>query len=108
MIYVLHFDRPFKHARHYVGFTSRKKCDVRIEQHLSGKGSPLVRAVVAEGIEVSVSLTMEGTRTQERAIKNQKNAAFICPICKIGFRKKKTEQRRIQRKRATARIQPAS
>ena len=38
--YLLHFDPPYKHARHYVGYTEH--LDVRVEQHRNGTGANLL------------------------------------------------------------------
>ena len=47
-VYVLHFDPPYRHAAHYVGWTAGD-VEVRVGTHLRGAGSPLVRAAVAAG-----------------------------------------------------------
>lgn len=81
MIYLLHFDPPYQHARHYLGFTDRD-VDARLEEHLTGRGSPLVRAAVLAGAEVTVTRTWEGgTRDQERRLKRRKNTPRLCPTC---------------------------
>lgn len=84
MIYILHFDRPFKHARHYVGYTKRKDVQKRIQEHLTSKGNPLVRAAHAAGITIRLARTMEGDRKLERKIKNSHNTGRICPCCQKG------------------------
>ncbi len=40
-VYLLHFDPPYHHARHYLGFTDRVSLRVRVEEHLNGKGAAL-------------------------------------------------------------------
>src|SRR5919199_1847428 len=59
VVYVLCFERPFhgangRHpgARHYIGIAPDGDVQRRLAEHLSGHGSPLVRAVVAAGIGV--------------------------------------------------------
>ena len=45
-VYLLHFDRPFKHARHYVGFfEDADKVASRLQRHADGDGAALTRAV---------------------------------------------------------------
>lgn len=85
-IYLLHFDRPYEHARHYIGFTEGPVED-RIALHLRGQGSPLVRAAVESGIEVSLAVTYQGTRAWERRFKRRKNTSHICPVCRANGRK---------------------
>jgi hypothetical protein len=43
--YLLHFDRPLAHARHYVGIAQGGNPHRRLAEHLAGHGSPPVRAV---------------------------------------------------------------
>ncbi|MBV9170088.1 MAG: endonuclease [Chloroflexi bacterium] len=80
-VYVLHFSQPLAHARHYVGWTAGDAAD-RLQEHLHGRGSPLVRAAVAAGITVAIALSKHGTRIDERRWHNRHGAARICPICK--------------------------
>jgi hypothetical protein len=51
-VYVLHFEPAYKHARHYIGWTSDTDVTARLNVHLQGRGSPLVRAAVQAGVEV--------------------------------------------------------
>ena len=81
MIYLLHFSRPFKHATHYIGFTS-KDLEGRLAYHSAGKGSKLLKAVAEAGISWTVARTWPGGRNEERRLKNQKNAPRLCPICR--------------------------
>lgn len=37
VIYVLHFDRPLHHARHYVGYARNLRA--RLQAHAGGRGS---------------------------------------------------------------------
>ena len=50
IVYLLHFDRSYRHARHYIGFTQN------LEQHRAGRGSPLVAAAaIADGIDFQLA-----------------------------------------------------
>ncbi|MCC6170046.1 MAG: endonuclease [Caldilineaceae bacterium] len=80
MLYLLHFEPPLRHARHYLGYTADSRR--RLQQHLSGHGSPLVRAALAAGCTVTLVRTWpNGTRTLERKLKNRKHGPRLCPIC---------------------------
>jgi hypothetical protein len=46
-VYLLHFSRRYKHARHYVGFTT--DLPRRLRQHRGGHGTPLIRHAVEGG-----------------------------------------------------------
>jgi hypothetical protein len=48
--YLLHFDPPYKHARHYIGFAF--DIEARFNEHLTGKGANLVAVAVAAGSAV--------------------------------------------------------
>ena len=83
-IYLLHFSTPYHHARHYLG-TAPDVGD-RLDEHLRGQGSPLVKAAVASGIEVSlVRVWKSGGRRAERKLKRCKNVPRLCPLC-LGSR----------------------
>jgi predicted GIY-YIG superfamily endonuclease len=80
-IYLLHFERSYRHARHYLGWT--ENLEQRLEAHRSGRGSPLVAAAVADGIEFQLAATWSGDRHRERKFHRYKNSgARLCPICR--------------------------
>ncbi len=80
MIYLLHFEKPFKHAKHYLGFTD--DLERRIERHKRGDGSKLIAAVVKANIGfVLARVWPEGDRNFERKLKNGKNTPRLCPLC---------------------------
>lgn len=83
MVYLIHFERKLYHAQHYIGFTDVPLID-RVERHLAGNGSKLLRAVTKAGIEWEVvRVWQDKDRKFERKLKNQKNSKLLCPICKI-------------------------
>lgn len=81
-VYVLHFDPPYLHAGHYIGFTEHEDVAQRLEEHLAGRGSPLIRAAVANGSRVEIAhVFVNGSRGFERRIKNMGSAARWCRLC---------------------------
>lgn len=89
-IYLLHFSKPFKHARHYTGWA--KDVERRTAEHIEGgcKCNPLVKAASAAGIRIEVARIYPGkTRDQERAMKNQGGASRRCPLCAMERKSKK-------------------
>lgn len=79
-VYLLHFTRPYKHARHYLGFTTN--LEERLRHHRQGRaGSHLMRVVKDAGIGFEVAITWEGSRALERRLKNNGNIKHYCPIC---------------------------
>jgi predicted GIY-YIG superfamily endonuclease len=79
-VYLLHFSQPYRHARHYVGFT--KNLNARLEAHSKGNGARLLEVITQAGLSFQLARTWKGTRKTERALKNQKNAPRFCPLCK--------------------------
>jgi predicted GIY-YIG superfamily endonuclease len=78
-VYLIHFNRRFKHAGHYLGFST--DLDKRITDHLCGMGARLMEVITLAGIEWKVARTWSGDRKLERRLKNRKKAPALCPIC---------------------------
>lgn len=78
-VYLIHFERPYKHAQHYLGWA--KDLGHRIEQHRTGRGSRLMQVVTEAGIVWSVVKTWTGGRKLERELKRQKHGPRLCPVC---------------------------
>ena len=84
VVYLLHFSRPLKHARHYLGFTKQELAQ-RIKDHQEGRGSRLTQVAVAEGIELwLVRVWADKGRDFERYLKNLKNVPRLCPLCRAN------------------------
>lgn len=83
MVYLLHFSQPYKHARHYVGWSAtRRTLRLRLEHHRSGSGARLMQVVARAGIGFELARVWKrGDRTFERRVKNRKEAPRLCPIC---------------------------
>ena len=79
VVYLIHFLRPYKHARHYLGFS--ENLDKRITDHLAGMGARLMSVVTEAKIEWKVARTWRGDRIFERRLKNRKQAPDLCPLC---------------------------
>lgn len=79
-VYLLHFSRPYRHAGHYVGFTT--DLERRLREHRRGSSSPLVRCAVAEGIEIFLARTWrEVTVGFETWLHRGGHKHLVCPIC---------------------------
>lgn len=69
-------------VRHYCGFTEQTP-EARLAEHLAGRGSPLVAAVVRAGIDVELVRTWpDESRTFERRLKRRRNLPDLCPRCR--------------------------
>jgi predicted GIY-YIG superfamily endonuclease len=79
VIYMLHFDQPYRHAKHYVGWTE----DLldRLDRHAAGHGARLIAVIWDAGIGFTLVRICEGTRATERAIKHAGGAVRYCPAC---------------------------
>jgi predicted GIY-YIG superfamily endonuclease len=91
-VYLLHFDRPYHHARHYIGFT--RDLARRTERHRAGRGSPLIEAASNDGIEFTVARVWHNVtgRFERRVHKMQ--AKLVCPVC-VGRREVRPARPRI-------------
>lgn len=78
-VYLIHFDRPYKHARHYLG--SAKDLNARLAEHRSGHGARLIQVIQEAGITWRVARTWEGGRLLEYYLKARKNSPHLCPLC---------------------------
>jgi hypothetical protein len=79
-VYLLHFDVPYWHAKHYSGFTAAPN-GARWESHLIGTGARLLRVLAALGIGWYPVRVWRGTRDDERRLKNLGGATRVCPVC---------------------------
>jgi predicted GIY-YIG superfamily endonuclease len=78
-IYMLHFSAPYRHARHYTGWTDN--LTERLARHQAGHGSRLIAVIAQAGITFTLARTTTGDRHNERAIKNAGGAVRYCPLC---------------------------
>lgn len=85
-VYLLHFSRPFGHAKHYLGHAVN--LERRLEEHARGRGANLVRHALAAGIKFKLARTWEGVdRYEERRLKNRGGKARMCPLCRARRRR---------------------
>ncbi len=80
--YLLHFEKPLKHARHYLGWTN--DFEKRMEEHHNGKRERCVLtwAIRKQGIIWTVARTRVNVPiSHEKKIKKMKNSPRYCPIC---------------------------
>jgi predicted GIY-YIG superfamily endonuclease len=84
-IYLLHFSEPYRHARHYMGWTA--DLDARLAAHGAGNGARLITVINAAGISWALARTWQGPRARERRLKVQGGHARKCPLCGVTPRK---------------------
>jgi predicted GIY-YIG superfamily endonuclease len=82
-VYLLHFDTPYQHARHYIGFAI--DIDRRIDEHRRGCGARLMAVIKGAGIGFTVAKVWHGEdRKFERRLKNWHGAGAFCPVCRAN------------------------
>lgn len=80
IVYLIHFDQPYKHAKHYLGFSGN--VSTRLHQHTLGNGARLMQVIKEAGIQWRVVRVWAGDRALERLLKLQHNSPRLCPICR--------------------------
>ena len=78
-VYLIHFDQPYRHARHYLGFSNDPI--KRLDAHRASRGARLMQVVNAAGITWQCVRTWNGSRQDERRLKKYKAARLLCPLC---------------------------
>jgi hypothetical protein len=80
-IYLLHFHQPYRHARHYTGWTATGNLAGRRTSHQHGGGARLTAVIRQAGIGFTLARTCTGDRSRERAIKRAGGTVRYCPLC---------------------------
>ena len=82
-VYLLHFDKRYRHAGHYLGFA--EDVEARIARHRAGNGARLVEVITQAGIGFTVArIWPDGDRAFERKLHNYKASPRLCPICRAA------------------------
>jgi hypothetical protein len=79
-VYLLHFARPYRHARHYLGYADN--LERRLARHRAGSGARLLEVIAAAGIDWRLVRIWPGTRTLERRLKGRHSGVRLCPACR--------------------------
>ena len=84
MVYLIHFDKAYHHAQHYIGYVDGDAPELmkRLTRHRNGTGANLLNVLKKAGVTFQVVRVWPGAdRTFERKLKNRKKARELCPIC---------------------------
>ena len=84
-VYLLHFDKPISHARHYMGYSDEdpERVDGRIDAHRAGKGANLTKVFKENNIDFVLDrVWIDVDRNFERRKKNSGGGARYCTICR--------------------------
>jgi hypothetical protein len=83
VVYLIHFERPYEHARHYCGWVhSRTFLEPRLGAPRDGAGARLMAVITAAGIGWEVVRTWHASRDFERRLKRQGGLSRHCPTCR--------------------------
>lgn len=82
MVYLIHFDRPLHHAKHYLGYCADGTLEVRLIRHRAGRGARLLAVLREFNIGWRVVRVFEGDRKFERRLKGR-GASRLCPLCRV-------------------------
>jgi hypothetical protein len=80
-VYLIHFNTPYQHAGHYIGWTTKDGLEDRLKEHESGRGARLLQVITAAGIGFMLARTWTGDKKLERRLKDGWHGARVCPIC---------------------------
>jgi len=98
-IYLIHFDKKFGHAGHYLGYAS--DFEKRMERHRAGRGSNLIKKIQEAGIGWQVVRKWENVGPQAEAeLKRYHNNRRLCPLCAGQLAFERAEHMRNQRKKS--------
>ncbi len=81
-VYLIHFERPYRHAAHYLGWSER--LEERLAEHRAGRGARLMEVVAEAHIDWTVARTWDGTRARERQLNKQGGRSRLCPLCRAN------------------------
>ncbi len=86
IVYILRFNPPLKHARHYVGTCAAHRLNQRLAEHRAGTGAKITAAAVEQGIQLEVACVIENAdHAVERQIKGyHDNTRFVNMLHKQG------------------------
>lgn len=103
-VYLICFDRPYWHARHYLGYASN--IQKRIAEHRTGKGARLLDWVNRAGIGWHVvRVWRKATRKDEARLKKMHESPRLCPICRRE-RNRRQEEAWLWKKRKLKQFEP--
>ena len=96
-VYLCHFDRPYKQASHYCGWSSN--FPARMKRHREGRGSNLLKVIQNAGIGWKVVRIWEPASPKvEAEIKRYHNSKALCPICAPRYAREKAENLKEKRR----------
>lgn len=82
-VYLLHFSKPFGHARHYIGVVRTESVEERLDRHRAGRGAKLTGYAASAGVDLIIArIWPNASFGLETKLKARGGASRLCPICK--------------------------
>jgi hypothetical protein len=87
-VYLLHFDRPYRHARHYMGYAwNLESMHARIDRHYAatpgdGHHHRLIQVIRAAGISFTLARVWETATPEDERRMKCRGHARRCPLCR--------------------------
>ena len=79
-VYLIHFERRYYHAGHYLGYSADVAARLRL--HRNNEGARLLQVVNQVGIDWQVvRVWAMGDYALEQALKARRNGSRLCPVC---------------------------
>jgi len=98
VIYLIHFDKKYKQAGHYLGYAH--DLEARLKRHREGRGSNLIKVIQDAGIGWEVVRTWgpPASPKVEAELKRYHNNRSLCPKCNKQYAMEKAENLREKRR----------
>ena len=95
LVYLVHLQPAYRHARHYLGFAERSGLPKRLREHATSdhQGARLLRVALAAGGDFELTRLWVGSRKLERQLKQRKaTPRLLCPVCPNPIRQADGQQ----------------
>ena len=95
LVYLVHLQPAYRHARHYLGFAERSGLPKRLREHATSdhQGARLLRVALAAGGDFELTRLWVGSHKLERQLKQRKaTPRLLCPACPNPIRQADGQQ----------------
>lgn len=83
MVYLLHFDRPYRHARHYVGATELTETELAFAlEHDVPIQQPLLLAARKDGVHFTIARVWGGGLDDAVRLREVRKHKSYCTTCR--------------------------
>lgn len=79
-VYLLHFDPPWQHCKHYLGWSP--DIGKRLEVHVAGRGARLIRQARTAGSKLILARVWENATPADEHRMKGRGLTELCPLCR--------------------------